>query len=184
MEEQSTSHSLSLSGSLHPHKALPTFYRREMASSHPGFHFLASWAVILLLLRIFSEGGKLLVIPIDGSHWLSMRLVVEQLRHRGHEIVVVAPEINLRIGASMHYSMKTYSVSYTREFVEAEFKKLGYKSFTPQTFLEKFSKITNITTMFFDSCKRLLSNKELMKYLEESMFDGVLMDPFFFPVDR
>ncbi|XP_015723212.1 UDP-glucuronosyltransferase 1-1-like isoform X18 [Coturnix japonica] len=150
-----------------------------MVSLHPGFRFLTSWAVIFLLLRNFSEGGKLLVIPIDGSHWLSMRLVVEQLRHRGHEIVVVAPEINLRIGASTHYTMKTYSVPYTREFVEAEFKKLGYKSFTPQPFMEKFSKIRNLTTMFFDSCKRLLSNKELMKYLEESMFDGVFMDPFF-----
>ncbi|XP_031460374.1 UDP-glucuronosyltransferase 1-1-like isoform X1 [Phasianus colchicus] len=179
MEEQSTSHSFLLSGSLHPHKVLPTFYRREMASLHPGFRCLASWSVVFLLLRTFSEGGKLLVIPIDGSHWLSMRLVVERLRHRGHEIVVVAPEINLRIGVSMHYTMKTYPVSYTREFVETEFKKLGYKSFIPQPFLEKFSKIANITTMFFDSCKRLLSNKELMKYLEESMFDGVFMDPFF-----
>ncbi|NXC40087.1 UD11 glucuronosyltransferase, partial [Penelope pileata] len=131
------------------------------------------------LLGTFSEGGKLLVVPIDGSHWLSMRPVVERLRQRGHDIVVVAPGINLWIDASLHCTMKTYSVPYTREFVEAEFKKLGYKSFTPQPFLEKFSKIANITTMFLESCKRLLSNKELMKYLEESTFDGVFMDPFF-----
>uniref|UniRef100_A0A8B9TVP6 UDP-glucuronosyltransferase n=1 Tax=Anas platyrhynchos TaxID=8839 RepID=A0A8B9TVP6_ANAPL len=123
--------------------------------------------------------GKLLVVPIDGSHWLSMRPIVERLRQRGHEIVVVAPEINLRIDSSVHYTMKTYSVPYTREYVEAEFKKLGYRSFTPQPFLEKFSKVANITKMFFDSCKMLLSDKELIKYLEESTFDAVLMDPFF-----
>uniref|UniRef100_A0A8C9FK50 Uncharacterized protein n=1 Tax=Pavo cristatus TaxID=9049 RepID=A0A8C9FK50_PAVCR len=117
-----------------------------MASLHPGFRFLASWAVIFLLLRTFSEGGKLLVIPIDGSHWLSMRLVVERLRHRGHEIVVVAPEINLRIGASMHYTMKTYSVSYTREFVEAEFKKLGYKNIVT-------ARICRIMKVITDSCR-------------------------------
>ncbi|EOA99153.1 UDP-glucuronosyltransferase 1-1, partial [Anas platyrhynchos] len=127
----------------------------------------------------FLQRGKLLVVPIDGSHWLSMRPIVERLRQRGHEIVIVAPEINLRIDSSVHYTMKTYSVPYTREYVEAEFKKLGYRSFTPQPFLEKFSKVANITKMFFDSCKMLLSDKELIKYLEESTFDAVLMDPFF-----
>ncbi|XP_065696931.1 UDP-glucuronosyltransferase 1A1-like isoform X2 [Patagioenas fasciata] len=150
-----------------------------MASSSPGFSPLASWAVLFLLLWTFSEGGKLLVVPIDGSHWLSMRPVVERLRQKGHEITVLAPEINLRIDSSVHYTMKTYSVSYTREYVEAEFKKLGYSSFTPQPFFEKFSKIANISSMFFDSCKHLLSNKDLIKYLEESKFDAVFMDPFF-----
>ncbi|XP_054028127.1 UDP-glucuronosyltransferase 1A1 isoform X4 [Dryobates pubescens] len=150
-----------------------------MASSNPGFNSLTSWVVFVLLLWTFSEGGKLLVVPIDGSHWLSMRPVVERLRQRGHEIVVLAPEINLRIEPSVHYTMKTYSVSYTRDYVEAEFKKLGYRSFTPQPLLEKISKMANITAMFFDSCKCLLSNKELIKYLEESKFDAVFMDPFF-----
>ncbi|NXR13365.1 UD11 glucuronosyltransferase, partial [Semnornis frantzii] len=135
--------------------------------------------VFFFLLWTFAEGGKLLVVPIDGSHWLSMRPVVERLGQRGHEIVVVAPETNLRIDSSVHYTMKTYSVSYTRDYVEAEFKKLGYRSFTPQPFLEKISKLANITAMFLDSCKRLLSNKELIEYLEERKFDAVFMDPFF-----
>ncbi|NWI61965.1 UD11 glucuronosyltransferase, partial [Todus mexicanus] len=143
------------------------------------FHSLASWVVFFLLLCTFSDGGKLLVVPIDGSHWLSMRPVVERLREKGHEIVVVAPEINLRIDSSVHYTLKTYSVSYTREYVEAEFKKMGYRSFTPQPFLKKLSRMANITTMFLDSCRRFLSNKELIKYLEASKFSAVLMDPFF-----
>ncbi|XP_071603209.1 UDP-glucuronosyltransferase 1A1-like isoform X2 [Heliangelus exortis] len=150
-----------------------------MASSDPGLKSLASWTVFFLLPWTFSEGGKLLVVPIDGSRWLSLRLVVEQLSQRGHEIVVLAPEISLRIGSSAHYTLKTYSVSYTKEYVEAEYKKMGHRSFTPQPFWEKFSKMANITAMFFDSCKRLLSNKELIKYLEESNFDAVFMDPFF-----
>uniref|UniRef100_A0A8V5H6U7 UDP-glucuronosyltransferase n=1 Tax=Melopsittacus undulatus TaxID=13146 RepID=A0A8V5H6U7_MELUD len=144
-----------------------------------GFHSLASCLVLFLLLWTFAEGGKLLVIPIDGSHWLSMRPVVEQLRHRGHEIVVLAPEINLRIGLSGYYTMKTYSVSYTKEFVEAEFKKMGYRSFTPQPFSAKLSNLANISSLFLDSCKRLLGNKELIESLGESKFDAVFMDPFF-----
>ncbi|NXG50087.1 UD11 glucuronosyltransferase, partial [Psilopogon haemacephalus] len=140
---------------------------------------LTCWVVFFFLLWTFSEGGKLLIVPIDGSHWLSMRPVVEQLTQRGHELVVVAPETNLRIDSSVHYTMKTYSVSYTRDYVEAEFKKLGYRSFAPQPFLEKISAMANITAMFLDSCKRLLSNKELIEYLEERKFDAIFMDPFF-----
>lgn len=150
-----------------------------MVSPKPGFLSPASWAVFFLLLGTSCEGGKLLVIPIDGSHWLSMRPVVERLRDKGHEIVVVAPEINLRIRSSPLYTLKTYPVSYTKEFVEAEFKQMGHRSFTPQPFSEKLSKIANFTSMFLDSCKHLLSDKELIRYLEGSKFDAVFMDPFF-----
>lgn len=150
-----------------------------MVSPKPGFLSPASWAVFFLLLGTSCEGGKLLVIPIDGSHWLSMRPVVERLRDKGHKIVVVAPEINLRIRSSPLYTLKTYPVSYTKEFVEAEFKQMGHRSFTPQPFSEKLSKIANFTSMFLDSCKRLLSDKELIRYLEGSKFDAVFMDPFF-----
>ncbi|XP_032549747.1 UDP-glucuronosyltransferase 1-1-like isoform X4 [Chiroxiphia lanceolata] len=150
-----------------------------MAPSKPGFHSPASWAVFCLLLWTFGEGGKLLVVPIDGSHWLSMRPVVERLRQRGHDLVVVAPQTNLRIRPSGLYTLKTYSVSYTREYVEAEFRQMGHRSFTPQPFLEKLAKIANFTTMFLDSCRRLLADRELIQYLEESRFDAVFMDPFF-----
>ncbi|NWV70866.1 UD11 glucuronosyltransferase, partial [Malurus elegans] len=140
---------------------------------------LASWAVFFLLLGISCEGGKLLVIPIDGSHWLSMLPVVEKLRDKGHEIVVLAPAVNLRIHSSPLYTLKTYPVSYTKDFVEAEFKQMGHRSFTPQPFLKKLSKIANFTSMFLDSCRRLLSEQELIRYLKGSQFDAVFMDPFF-----
>ncbi|KAJ7409704.1 UDP-glucuronosyltransferase 1-1 [Pitangus sulphuratus] len=105
--------------------------------------------------------------------------VVERLRQRGHHVVVLAPETNLRIRPSGLYTLKTYAVSYTREYVEAEFQQMGHRSFTPQPFLEKLARIANFTTMFFDSCKRLLADRELIRYLEESRFDAVFMDPFF-----
>uniref|UniRef100_A0A8C5NSV0 UDP-glucuronosyltransferase n=1 Tax=Junco hyemalis TaxID=40217 RepID=A0A8C5NSV0_JUNHY len=143
---------------------------------------LGLWTSVSALVntwRVFMWCGKLLVIPIDGSHWLSTLPVVEKLRDKGHEIVVVAPEINLRIHSSPVYTLKTYPVSYTKEFVEAEFKEMGQRSFTPQPFLKKLSKIASFTSMFLDSCKRLLSDKELIQYLEGSKFDAIFMDPFF-----
>ncbi|NXX92245.1 UD16 glucuronosyltransferase, partial [Centropus bengalensis] len=62
-----------------------------------------------------TDGGKLLVVPMDGSHWLSMRLVLAALSQKGHEIIVVTPEVNLNVKASEYYTLKTYPVPLTRE---------------------------------------------------------------------
>lgn len=54
---------------------------------------------ILLFFTAFrlSESGKLFVIPQDGSLWLAMSSVVEKLSQRGHQIVMVVPEVHLYI---------------------------------------------------------------------------------------
>ncbi|NWH52303.1 UD16 glucuronosyltransferase, partial [Fregata magnificens] len=65
-----------------------------------------------------ADGGKLLVMPQDGSHWLSMHVVLEKLWEMGHEIVVVIPDATLLMKNSQSFTIKTYSVPYTQEFVE------------------------------------------------------------------
>ncbi|NWX84114.1 UD11 glucuronosyltransferase, partial [Nothoprocta pentlandii] len=66
-----------------------------------------------------TDGGKLLVVPMDGSHWLSMRSVLEALGQKEHKIVVVAPEVNLNVKPSDLYTLKTYPVPLTREELAA-----------------------------------------------------------------
>ncbi|NXF98652.1 UD16 glucuronosyltransferase, partial [Eubucco bourcierii] len=65
-----------------------------------------------------AEGGKLLVVPQDGSHWLSMRVVLEKLWEKGHEIVAVIPEATLLMKSSESFTIKTYPVPYTQEFMD------------------------------------------------------------------
>ncbi|NXF60642.1 UD19 glucuronosyltransferase, partial [Ciccaba nigrolineata] len=60
-----------------------------------------------------SDGGKLLVVPMVGSHWLSMQQVVEKLTERGHEVVVAVPELNWQMETTQAYTVKTYPVPYT-----------------------------------------------------------------------
>ncbi|NXI64157.1 UD18 glucuronosyltransferase, partial [Anseranas semipalmata] len=62
-----------------------------------------------------SEGGKLLVVPMDGSHWLSMKEVVHKLSKRGHEVVLLAPKVSWQVGKAQGYTVKTYLVSYMLE---------------------------------------------------------------------
>ncbi|KAF1498325.1 UDP-glucuronosyltransferase 1-9, partial [Eudyptula minor novaehollandiae] len=62
-----------------------------------------------------SAAGKLLVVPMDGSHWLSMRQVVEKLTERGHKVVVLIPEVSWQMKTTQAYMVKIHPVSYTLE---------------------------------------------------------------------
>ena len=53
--------------------------------------------LLLLCALPWTEGEKVLVFPVGGSHWLSMRDVVRELHAQGHQTVVLAPEVNMRI---------------------------------------------------------------------------------------
>ncbi|NXU92823.1 UD11 glucuronosyltransferase, partial [Xiphorhynchus elegans] len=126
-------------------------------------------------------GGKLLVVPVDGSHWLSMREVLGSLRDRGHEVVVVAPEVTLHIKPSESFVLKKYPVPYSNEEMEREFKAFVQIAFEEGSFLSRFLKVyegmKRISAFGISSCESLLKNKELIKYLEDSKFDALLTDP-------
>ncbi|XP_015489554.1 UDP-glucuronosyltransferase 1-1-like isoform X7 [Parus major] len=137
--------------------------------------------VLLLSLLGLAAAGKLLVVPVDGSHWLSMREVLDILTQRGHEVVVVAPEVTMHIKPSKNFVMKVYSVPYTQEEMEKDFKAFLHSSFEEGSFLERFLKVfehmKRLGYMSAVSCEHLLQNKELMSYLEQSKFDALLTDP-------
>ncbi|NXE97352.1 UD11 glucuronosyltransferase, partial [Menura novaehollandiae] len=137
--------------------------------------------VLLLSLLGLAAGGKLLVVPADGSHWLSMREVLDMLSQKGHEVVVVAPEVTLHIKPSKNFVMKTYSVPYTQEELKKEFQAFFHDSFEKGSFFERFFKaykgIKRLTDFGVSSCRQLLKNKELIRFLEESKFDAILTDP-------
>ncbi|NXY39926.1 UD11 glucuronosyltransferase, partial [Pomatorhinus ruficollis] len=143
----------------------------------------ASPPVVVLLLSLLglAAAGKLLVVPMDGSHWLSMREVVDILGQKGHEVVVVAPEVSLHIKPTKNFVMKIYSVPYTQEEMEKDFQAFFQVAFEEGSFFERFLKVIEgtkkINRFWVSSCEQLLQNKELISYLEESKFDAVLTDP-------
>ncbi|NXP16879.1 UD16 glucuronosyltransferase, partial [Scytalopus superciliaris] len=113
-------------------------------------------------------------VPTDGSHWLSMREVLGILSQKGHEIVVVAPEVNLYIKPSKSFELKTYPVPLTYEEMENEFKGFLQLSFEEGSFLTKFLKayqgLKRLGELSVQSCESLVKNQELLRYLEESKF--------------
>ncbi|NXO08044.1 UD11 glucuronosyltransferase, partial [Oriolus oriolus] len=105
-------------------------------------------------------------VPVDGSHWLSMREVLDILGQKGHEVVVVAPDVSLHIKPSKNFVMKMYSVPYTLEEMEQDFKAFLHTSFEEGSFLERFLKVyegmKRLGNMSAGSCQGLLQSKELM----------------------
>ncbi|XP_069472107.1 UDP-glucuronosyltransferase 1A1-like isoform X8 [Ambystoma mexicanum] len=146
----------------------------------------SSWlraGFLLLNLWSLSQGGKLLVVPQDGSHWLSMRPLVEELWQRGHNIVVVVPESNLLIGTSHNYTLKTYAGPLSKEQLDLMMKSAGQAVFTEKSILEKvatlYQRISNISEIMLSTCRNFLHDQELIQYLVESRFDALLSDPVF-----
>ncbi|NWR78675.1 UD11 glucuronosyltransferase, partial [Centropus unirufus] len=140
-------------------------------------------AMLVLLLSMLSlaAGGKLLVVPLDGSHWLSMREVLDGLSQKGHEIVVVAPETNLYINPSKSFVLKTYPIPLKLEEVQENFQVFVEASIQEGSFLGRFLKAfqswKRLSDLAVSGCAHLLYNKELVRHLEESKFDAVFTDP-------
>ncbi|KAM9360877.1 UDP-glucuronosyltransferase 2A2-like [Symphorus nematophorus] len=64
--------------------------------------------MVLLCSSPLVNGGKVLVHPLDGSHWVNMNVLIEELHSRGHEITVLRPSDSWYIKPeSPHYKSIT-----------------------------------------------------------------------------
>lgn len=142
---------------------------------------VVSLCVCLLLSPGFAQAGKLLVVPMDGSHWFTMRLVLEELTHRGHEVVVVVPEVSWHLKQPLSFTVKTYSTSYTLEDLNHEFRIFAdtqWKTRGKSLSSMLMASSNKVFEYFFSRCRNLFNDTELVKYIEESSFDAVFLDPF------
>ncbi|XP_055977271.1 UDP-glucuronosyltransferase 1A10-like [Sorex fumeus] len=138
-------------------------------------------SVCLLLTSGPTEAGRLLVVPMDGSHWFTMSSVVEQLIHRGHELVVVMPEVSWYLKKSLNFTAKTYSLPYSLEDLNHEMKIFAdhqWKIRDKNLISLLTSSSSKIFDYLFSHCKSVFDDRKLVKYLEETSFDAVFLDPF------
>ncbi|NXX70127.1 UD11 glucuronosyltransferase, partial [Spizella passerina] len=145
--------------------------------------YQGTWILLLLTLSLILEGGKILVVSQDGSHWLSMRPVVEKLQQKGHEVVVLVPSTSLYMKSEerQNYTVQAYPIPYPEEYLGEMLKAFVHAHFLEQSVwnvvLTSYQSTIEISSVFFTNCKSLLQNKELMQYLKESKFDLIFTDP-------
>ncbi|XP_051010473.1 LOW QUALITY PROTEIN: UDP-glucuronosyltransferase 1A5-like [Acomys russatus] len=139
--------------------------------------------LLLLCALPWAEGAKVLVFPLDGSHWLSMREIVKELHAHGHQLVVLAPEVTMRIKEEEIFTFKTYAGPFTDE----EYKQQVMRGIElvletgndVKALFELYKFVKNVSTRFLKSCTNLLHNRTLIQQLNSSSFDVVLTDPAF-----
>lgn len=169
------------------------FFTSVSISEHSAYEDLKmflSLASILSFLTVFipvAHSGKILVFPHDGSHWVNMRVLVEELHLQGHNVTVIRNADSWYISkTSPHYNVITVDVDgggnedFFRAFVSEVIKikrSMGsaWSHFALQMelkdkFYELHKKVCEVIVFIFE-------NEDLMKSLKDAKYDVVLTDP-------
>ncbi|XP_005896134.3 UDP-glucuronosyltransferase 2B18 isoform X2 [Bos mutus] len=147
------------------------------------------WLSLLLLLQLtcyFNSGscGKVLVWPMEYSHWMNMKTILDELVTRGHEVTVLTPSVTTFIDPKKPSSLKleTFPPSLTKEESE-NFVKLFVEAWmhaVRDSFWNHLSMVQSLFWGYSDilmkMCKEVVSNKKLMTKLHEERFDVIFAD--------
>uniref|UniRef100_A0A673M723 Uncharacterized protein n=1 Tax=Sinocyclocheilus rhinocerous TaxID=307959 RepID=A0A673M723_9TELE len=123
--------------------------------------------------------GKLLVVPMDGSHWTGVKAVAEEMGRRGHTVI---PEISMRLGPGKHYITKTFPVTYGQDLIDQMIGEHVHELTEPEQSLLKSVSLKvdfmrNAFNYMASTTESLLKSRELIEFLREQNFDAVLTDP-------
>ncbi|XP_042561067.1 UDP-glucuronosyltransferase 2A3-like isoform X2 [Clupea harengus] len=132
-------------------------------------------------------GGKVLVFPIDGSHWVNMNILIKELHSRGHTITVFRSSGSWYIKeSSPHYSSITIDTpgGFDEAFLNELTSRLiqiqadGESSWTRlQVEWELMVKGAEMTQMEIEMLSKLLDDHKLTQSLKDAKYDLVLADP-------
>ncbi|XP_042559881.1 UDP-glucuronosyltransferase 2B31-like [Clupea harengus] len=146
-----------------------------------------TWTALLLSVTLsVSSGGNVLVFPLDGSHWVNMKVIIEELHSRGHSITVVRASDSWYIKEeSSHYSAITIPTAggFDEEFFGTFVNRLLYirkeqKFWSNLMFeLEVIEKLSEMHQKMCEMMAMMFEDEALMKSLTDAKFDVVLTDP-------
>ncbi|KAJ0055882.1 hypothetical protein NL108_014262 [Boleophthalmus pectinirostris] len=154
------------------------------------------WTPLSLTLCVLSavllgcpggDSSRILVVPVDGSHWLNMELILRQLHARGHEITVLhsAKSWYIPQNSTMYTSITIRMLEdeddldvYNRmilDIMECRKKSQLISSFCHKYVLTK--RFWEGYKIIADSTAFLLDDPVFMKKMYDGKFDLMLTDP-------
>ncbi|KAL2081735.1 hypothetical protein ACEWY4_023588 [Coilia grayii] len=142
---------------------------------------------VLSLSAHIVSGGKVLVFPIDGSHWVNMNILIEALHAKGHTVDVIRSAGSWYIKeSSPHYTSITREQGggFDEDFLRALTTDLlriqadGESSWKRlKVEMELMEKGVEMTQMEVDMLTAMLDDHQFMQFLKEAKYDLVLADP-------
>uniref|UniRef100_A0A3P9LIQ9 UDP-glucuronosyltransferase n=1 Tax=Oryzias latipes TaxID=8090 RepID=A0A3P9LIQ9_ORYLA len=132
-------------------------------------------------------GGKILVFPHDGSHWVNMKVLVEELNLRGHSLTVIRTSDSWYITeTSPFYNTLTIDVKgggneeFFHVFVSEVIKIKRSKASAWAQFSLNMVLKDGFSHFHKKVCEMIVcmfENATLMRSLQEAKYDVVLTDP-------
>uniref|UniRef100_A0A673JL00 UDP-glucuronosyltransferase n=1 Tax=Sinocyclocheilus rhinocerous TaxID=307959 RepID=A0A673JL00_9TELE len=144
---------------------------------------------LLLVLCVLSgiDGGKVLVFPLDGSHWVNMKVLIEELHSRGHSVTVLRASNSWYIKEESPF-YNSITIPNTGGFDEEFFglligrllkiRREGYSIWSRlQLEYEIIMMFKSMHEDMMQMMERMLEDKEIMKSIQDVQYDVVLADP-------
>ncbi|XP_053797372.1 UDP-glucuronosyltransferase 2A2-like isoform X2 [Vidua chalybeata] len=144
----------------------------------------------LLLFHVALLGpvfcGKILVWPTEGSHWLNMNVMVQELIRRGHSFTILVSNATLFIEPRPKTTEKfeIYNVPFEKDLPETLLNDIVdlwlNNRPTILTFWQFFKELGRLSVSWQEMnkmmCDAVLTNQEMMARLQGSGFDLLLSD--------
>ncbi|XP_063058635.1 UDP-glucuronosyltransferase 2A1-like [Engraulis encrasicolus] len=144
------------------------------------------YAVCSLMVPLYVESGKVLILPAEYSHWHNMRTIVDELAERNHNITVLVSSSSPSVKSfqSERVNFKIYQVPLGKDEVNdmwEEFTDLWmHQAWTAskiQMLFRTIAVMDRVTSHNVMICDGFLRNEEVIDTLKRSHFDVILSDP-------
>ncbi|XP_046947405.1 UDP-glucuronosyltransferase 2A1 isoform X5 [Lynx rufus] len=149
--------------------------------------------ILLLCLQIsllgITLGGNILIWPMEGSHWLNIKIIIDELIEKEHNVTVLVASGALFITPTSTPSLtfEIYKVAFGKERIEGLIKDFVLtwmeKRPSPSTIWRFYQDIAKVIKDFHmisrEICDGVLKNQKLMEKLKKSKFEVLISDPVF-----
>ncbi|XP_059808864.1 UDP-glucuronosyltransferase 2A1-like [Hypanus sabinus] len=148
---------------------------------------------VLSAVITLSSAINILVVPVDGSHWVNMRILVEELKLHGHNISIICPSTSWYITEKpdLYQSIvvqmeqcfgKNETEKMIQNYVQNILMALRYRT-APWAYFQLRYQLWS-TLYHYHQCAGhiidgIFKDKPVLKQLEDAKFDLVLTDPAF-----
>nr|XP_048293950.1 UDP-glucuronosyltransferase 2B17-like isoform X3 [Myodes glareolus] len=149
------------------------------------------WMSVLLILQMgcylrSGNCGKVLVWPMEYSHWMNLKTILDELVQRGHEVTVLRPSASIFLDPQKSPGLKfeSFPTSISKDDLDKVFTKAVdvWTNEVPRELCLSFSPLLQnlfeeYSNSYLKICKDTVSNKQLMTKLQGSKFDVLFSDP-------
>ncbi|XP_030624659.1 UDP-glucuronosyltransferase 2C1 isoform X2 [Chanos chanos] len=136
------------------------------------------------------QAGKILVFPVDGSHWVNMNLLIQGLHARGHQITVVRTasswyvkenspyydSITVTLPEPINIEDEEFFVSFLSKMLEIQRSGASLLAFI-KFYWEMMTGLSNMHRQASQLVVEIFENQALMEQIQKAHYDLVLTDP-------